>query len=54
MAHFRFGIAADYAFTPNLVATLTPFSFAYSPTPDDLKMSALSHIDFLVGVGYRM
>jgi tetratricopeptide (TPR) repeat protein len=54
MLNVRFGIAAEYAFTPNVVATLTPFSYSYSPANEGLAMDSVSHIDFLVGLGYRM
>lgn len=54
MFHFRVAVAADYAITPNIVASLTPFSFGYSPAKTGLVMDTLTRIDFLLGVGYRM
>ncbi len=54
MPSFRFGVAADYALTPNVVATLSPFGLAFSPAPEEAFMSSLVEIDILVGVGYRM
>lgn len=47
----RVGVAADYEITPNIVATLQPFAFAFSPGGG--KIDALREIDILVGVGYR-
>lgn len=56
MLHVRFGLSADYAFTPNLLATITPFAFSYSPAKDGLRedITAITAIDFMVGLGYRM
>ncbi len=54
MFHVRVAVAADFAITPNIVASVTPFSFAYSPAKEGLVMDTLTRIDFLVGVGYRM
>jgi tetratricopeptide (TPR) repeat protein len=56
MLHVRVGISADYAITPNVIATLTPFAFTYSPPKDGLDESikSITSIDFMVGVGYRM
>ncbi len=55
----RVGISADYAITPNVIATLAPFAFSYSPGKDGLRaegkdISSITAIDFMVGVGYRM
>lgn len=55
----RFGISGDYAITPNVVATLAPFAFSFSPGKDGLRaegkdISSITAIDFMVGVGYRM
>ena len=54
MLNLRVAVAADYAVTDNLVATLTPFAFAFSPAKDGLDADSLTRIDFLLGVGYRM
>lgn len=56
MLHVRIGVSADYAITPNVIATITPFAFSYSPPKaglrDDIK--SITAIDFMVGLGYRM
>ena len=54
MLSVRVGAAVEYFITPNVMATLQPFAFAYSPVPDDLFMSSLTEIDVALGVGYRM
>jgi len=56
MINVRLGLSADYAITPNVVATLTPFAFSYSPpkTGLDDSIKSITAIDFMVGVGYRM
>jgi tetratricopeptide (TPR) repeat protein len=60
MPHLRVGISADYAITPNFIATLAPFTFSYSPGKDGLetvegdKIDSITAIDFMVGIGYRM
>jgi tetratricopeptide (TPR) repeat protein len=56
MVHVRVGLSADYAITPNVVATLTPFAFSYSPPKQGLDESikSIMSIDFMLGVGYRM
>jgi hypothetical protein len=53
---FRFGVSGDYEITKNLVATATPFAFTYSPAKTGLRsdISAITKIEFMVGVGYRM
>jgi hypothetical protein len=50
----RVGASADYAITPNVVATVTPISFAYSPAKAGLAASSILQIDIMLGVGYRM
>lgn len=55
----RIGISADFALTPNVIATVAPFAFQYSPGKDGLRaegkdISSITAIDFMVGVGYRM
>ena len=55
MFHVRAAVSADYAVTPNLVITATPFAFTYSPpktglTPD---ITSITSIDFMIGIGYR-
>jgi hypothetical protein len=56
MLAVRVAASADYAITPNIVATVTPISFAYSPAKDGLRddVSSILQIDFMLGVGYRM
>ena len=59
MPHVRIGVSGDYAITPNVIATLTPFAFSFSPGKEGLRVegkdiSAITSIDFMVGVGYRM
>jgi len=54
MLSFRVGVAAEYAITPKLVATVAPLSFGFSPAPDELVISSLTQLDVLVGLGYRM
>lgn len=56
MGHFRFGISADYSITPNFIATLAPIAFSYSPAKEGLRddINAITAIDFMIGLGYRM
>ncbi|MEO8701855.1 MAG: hypothetical protein ABI867_17555 [Kofleriaceae bacterium] len=59
MPHVRVGISADYAITPNFIATLAPLAFSYSPGKQGLqtdgeKIKSITAIDFMVGIGYRM
>jgi hypothetical protein len=52
----RVGVAADYMVTPNVLITVAPVAFTYSPAKDGLRsdISSLSRFDFMAGVGYRM
>jgi len=52
----RAAIAGDYAFTPNLVATVTPIAFEYSPAKTGLRddIKSITSFDFMLGIGYRM
>lgn len=56
MLHVRAGLSADYAFTPNLFATLAPIAFSYSPPKDGLRedIKSITALDFMAGIGYRM
>ena len=56
MPHVRIGVSADYAITNNLIATLAPIAFSYSPAKTGLRadITAITAIDFMVGIGYRM
>lgn len=56
MFHIRGAVSAEYAFTPNLVGTLTPVAFTYSPPKAGLApdIKSITSIDFaMVGIGYR-
>ena len=50
------GVAADYMVTPNVLTTVTPVAFTYSPAKDGLRsdIKSLTRLDFMLGVGYRM
>lgn len=56
MFHLRFAVSGDYAFTRNLVGTLTPFAFTFSPPKKGLddSIKRITSIDFMLGIGYRM
>jgi len=56
MFHLRVGVSGDYAITPNLIATLAPFAFSYSPPKEGLvsTIKSITSIDFMIGLGYRM
>lgn len=56
MFHVRAAVSGDYAITPNLVATVTPVAFSFSPAKAGLRedISSITAIDFMVGIGYRM
>jgi len=59
MLHVRVGVSADYAVTPNFIATVTPVAFSFSPAKSGLAtesgdIKSITSIDFMVGVGYRM
>jgi hypothetical protein len=54
MFALRVGVSADYAFTPNVFGTVTPFALSFSPAPSGLVFTSLVRVDFMVGVGYRM
>jgi hypothetical protein len=49
----RLGVAADYELAPNLAATISPLSLAFSPGGDRMYASSLREIDVVVGIGYR-
>ncbi|HEY5927255.1 MAG TPA: tetratricopeptide repeat protein [Kofleriaceae bacterium] len=51
----RVAVSADYAITPNLIVTVTPFAFTYSPPPSGFEdsISSLTTMSFLAGIGYR-
>jgi tetratricopeptide (TPR) repeat protein len=56
MFHIRVGVSADYAITPNVIATVAPFAFSFSPPKEGLRddIKSITAIDFMVGLGYRM
>jgi hypothetical protein len=54
MLSLRVGIAAEYAVTPSLVATLAPLGVTFTQAPDALVMRSLTQLDVLVGLGYRL
>ena len=56
MFHVRGALSVDYAATPNIVVTATPFAYSFSPPKDgmDKSIKALTSIDFMIGLGYRM
>jgi hypothetical protein len=56
MLAVRAAVSGDYAITSNIYATLVPFAFTYSPPKDGLRtdIKAITRMDFMVGVGYRM
>jgi hypothetical protein len=56
MFHIRGGVSAEYAVTPNVVLTLAPIAFTYSPPKEGLTkdIKSITSIDFaMVGIGYR-
>jgi hypothetical protein len=52
----RVGVSGDYEITKNIVATATPYALTYSPAKSGMRsdISAVTLIQFMVGVGYRM
>jgi hypothetical protein len=56
MFQLRVAASADYAITPNLVATVTPIAFSYAPAKTGLRedITTITRLDFMLGVGYRM
>jgi hypothetical protein len=56
MFHLRIAASADYAFTPNVVGTVTPIAFTFSPpkTGLDDSIKRITSIDFMLGIAYRM
>ena len=51
----RGAASVDYAVTPNVLVSATPFAFAYSPAPAGFKseIPSLTIMSFMVGVGYQ-
>ncbi|HWO22431.1 MAG TPA: tetratricopeptide repeat protein [Kofleriaceae bacterium] len=56
MFHVRVAVSADYAITPNVVATVVPIAFSYSPPASGLRddIKSIQALDFMIGLGYRM
>jgi hypothetical protein len=56
MLHVRVGVSADYALTQNLLATVTPIAFSFSPAKTGLRddITSITALDFMLGLGYRM
>jgi len=56
MFHVRGAASADYAVTPNIVVTVMPVAFSYSPPKTGLNdtIKSITAIDFMAGIGYRM
>ena len=56
MFALRLAASVDYMLTPNLFATVTPVAFSYSPAKTGLRedIKALTRLDFMLGIGYRM
>jgi hypothetical protein len=56
MLAVRVGVAADYMVTSNVLITVAPIAFTYSPAKDGLRsdIKSLTRLDFMLGVGYRM
>jgi hypothetical protein len=56
MLAVRAALSGDYAITPNLIATLVPIAFEYSPAKSGLRddIKSILSLDFMLGLGYRM
>jgi tetratricopeptide (TPR) repeat protein len=56
MFHLRVGVSADYAITPNVIATVVPIAFSFSPPASGLRddIKSIRALDFMLGLGYRM
>jgi len=52
----RAAASAEYAVTPNIVVTVVPLAFSYSPPPSGLRddIKSILSLDFMAGLGYRM
>ena len=53
LPNIRFGAAADYALTPNIVVAVSPLSLSFSPKADGMYGSSLREISFVIGIGYH-
>jgi hypothetical protein len=56
MLNLRIGIGAEYLLTENLVLSLSPFVYSYSPAKEGLRaeVDKFVRIDFIAGLGYRL
>ncbi len=56
MFHLRAALSVDYAFTRNVIGTVMPIAFTYSPPKEGLDpdITSITSIDFMLGIGYRM
>ncbi|MBK9035778.1 MAG: hypothetical protein IPL61_31765 [Myxococcales bacterium] len=57
MLSIRAGLAAEYAFNPNLSLVVTPIAFSFSPASSDSftsEVDSFTRLEFLAGLGYRM
>jgi hypothetical protein len=53
MFHVRAAASADYAFTQNIIGTVMPIAFTYSPAKSGLEptIKNITSIDFMLGIG---
>jgi hypothetical protein len=54
MLSVRAGFTVDYAITSNVIASVVPFRFAFSPANAAMISSSLTQIEVAVGIGYRI
>ena len=54
MPSVRIGASVDIDIVSNLVATVAPLSYGFSPMPSDAFIDSLYQFDVLVGLGYHM
>ena len=56
MPQVRVGVSVDIAITPNVLVTIAPLAFSYSPPKDGLRsdIKSITRLDFMIGLGYRM
>jgi hypothetical protein len=56
MFHLRVGVSADYAITPNVIATIVSIALSFSPPASGLRddIKSIRALDFMLGLGYRM
>jgi hypothetical protein len=56
MFNLRIGVGAEYLLTENLVLSVSPFVYSYSPAKEGLRaeVDKFVRIDFIAGLGYRL